>query len=144
VSQLSLCILSVFLSLVSFVTKNTEKSFLQNNPRLLLSLLSTDTPINISFPEPISFSDEISGQQAYFLFKQIFQTYTTFEFFPEIGTPPSLEKGRFIFKASWSFYNKNLNQVRFRIYFYVRAEPGPSSKAGDSWKIAEIKAERLY
>jgi hypothetical protein len=143
VSQLSLCILSVFLSLVSFVTKNTERSFLQNNPRLLLSLFSADAPINISLPEPISFSDEVSGQQAYFLFKQIFQTYTTFEFFPEVEAPPSIEKGRFIFKASWSFYNKNLSQVRFRIYFYVRAEP-ERAKAGDFWKIAEIKAERLY
>jgi len=144
VSQLSLCILSVFLSLVSSVTKNTEKSFLQNNPQLLLSLLSSERPINISLPEPISFSDEVSGQQAYFLFKKIFQAYTTFEFFPEISSPPSPEKGRFIFKASWSFYNKNLNQVRFRIYFYVRAEQRPSSKADDTWKIAEIKAERLY
>jgi hypothetical protein len=144
VSQLSLCILSVFLSLVSSVAKNTEKSFLQNNPRLLLALFSSETPINISLPEPISFSDEVSGQQAYFLFKQIFQTYTTFEFFPEMSAPPSLEKGRFIFKASWSFYNKNLNQVRFRVYFHVRAEPGLSSKTDDLWKIAEIKAERLY
>ena len=142
-SQLSLCILSVFLSLISFVTKNTEKSFLQNNPQLLLSLLSADTPINISLPEPISFSDEVSGEQAYFLFKQVFRTYTTFEFFPESGAPPRLEKDRFIFKASWSFYNKNLNQVRFRVYFYVRAEPRPS-KPGDFWKISEIKAERLY
>jgi hypothetical protein len=143
VSQLSLCILSLVLSLISSVTKNIEKSFLQNNPQLLYSLLTPDHPINISLPEPISFSDEVSGEQAYFLFKQIFRTYATFEFYPEIGAPPSLARGHYIFKASWSFTGRNRNQFRLRIYFYVRGDPSPSS-SGDFWKITEIKAERLY
>lgn len=141
-SQLSLCILSLFLSLISSVTKDIEKSFLQNNSQLLYSLCSAGHQINISLPEPISFSDEVSREQAYFLFKQIFRSYATSEFFPETGAPPSLARGIYIFKASWSFTGRNRNLSRLRIYFYIRSEPGPS-KPGGIWKITEIKAERL-
>jgi len=142
VSQLSLCILSLFLSLISSATKEIEKSFLQNNSQLLYSLLSSARPINISLPEPLSFSDEVSREQAYFLFKQIFRSYATSEFYPETGPPPSLARGVYIFKASWSFTGRNRNLSRLRVYFYMRSEPRPS-KPGDFWKITEIKAERL-
>lgn len=141
-SQLSLYLLSLFLSLSSAFTENIEKSFLQNDPHILFSLLPSEQPLNISLPQPISFSDQISSEQAFFLFKKIFQTYTTFEFFSEPGFLPSLEKGRYIFKARWSFLSKNRNQHVFMIFFYIRGRPG-ASKLSDFWKISEIKAEKL-
>ena len=142
-SHIGLFLLSFFISLNSSVPENIEKAFLQNNPRLLYSLFSSAQPVNISLPSPISFSDQISCEQAYFLFQKIFRTYTTFEFFPEPGALRSPEQGRYILKARWSFWNKNKNQYVFQIFFYVRSFPG-GAKLGDLWKITEIKAEGLW
>lgn len=141
--HIGLFLLSFFISLNSSVPENIEKAFLQNNPRLLYSLFSSAQPVNISLPPPISFSDQISCEQAYFLFQKIFRTYTTFEFFPEPGALGSPKEGRYILKARWSFLNKNKNQYVFQIFFYVRSFPG-TAKLGDLWKITEIKAEGLW
>jgi len=142
VSQLGLFFLSFFLLLSSPITENIEKSFLQNNPRFLFPLFSTAQPVNISLPEPISFSDQLSCEQAYFLFQKIFRTYTTFEFFPEPSVQQTPDKGRFIFKARWSFLNKNKTQTVFQIFFYIRSLP-QTDKLENPWKITEIKAEKL-
>lgn len=141
-SQLGIYLISLFLSLFSSVPKNIEKAFLQNNAALLHSLLPVKSAIHISLPEPISFSDQVSDEQAYFLFRRIFRTYTTFEFYPENQKTASLEKSHYIFKARWSFLTKNRNQHVFKLFFYVRFEPGLSEN-GDPWKIAEIKAEKI-
>jgi len=141
VFQVGLFLLTLVLSLSSSFTENIERSFLQNNPRLLFSLLAAE-PVQVSLPAPISFSDEISSEQAYFFFQKIFRTYTTFEFFPEQGVIRSFEGGSFIFKARWSFLNRNRNQYVFLIFFYVRARPGASGPK-PLWEISEIRAEQL-
>lgn len=155
-THLHVFLLTIALSLLSPTTKNIEKAFLQNNPRILYSLLSSESHINISLPEPISFSDQLSQQQAYFLFKQIFSAFTTFEFYSGSELPLFPEKQDFIFKARWSFKNnKNNNQYVFQIFFYLineRYQKGKSSpvrskekpeKFEHLWKIIEIKAEKL-
>ena len=152
----SILTISILSALLSTSTKNIEKSFLQNNPRMLYPLFSSSTHLNISFPAPITFSDQLSPQQAYFLFKKIFSTYTTFEFYSESNLPIIPEEDNFIFKARWSFMNKkNDNQYVFYIYFYLknetrektRASPLPSrvkkTNRDGIWKITEIRAEKL-
>jgi hypothetical protein len=142
VSQLGAVLFSLFLSFNSSVTASIEKAFLQNNPGLLYPLLSTTQPIAISLPAPISFSDQLSAERAFFLFQRTFRTYTTFEFFPDTNVLGLPEKGRAIFQARWSFLNKNKNQYVFQIFFFIRNQPS-ASRLGDVWRITEIKAERL-
>jgi hypothetical protein len=149
-------LLPVLFSLLSTTTQNIEKAFLQDNPKILYSLLSANSSVNISLPEPISFSDQLSNQQSYFLFKKIFSSYTTFEFFSESEIPPVSENENFIFKARWSFRdNKNNNQHVLNIFFFLvnekahqnRASPLLQNQAQDTdgsvWKIIEIKAEKI-
>jgi hypothetical protein len=125
-------------------TQNIEKAFLQNNSKLLFGLLSAQNPINISLPEPIYFSDQLSNQQAFFVFKNIFSSYSTFEFYSE-GKPPSSNKEDYIYQARWSFRDKkNNDQYLFYIFFYLIRETSRESnpsKAG--WKITEIKAKKI-
>jgi len=120
---------------------------------MLYSLFSSKNHINISLPEPISFSDQVSNQQAYFLFQNIFSSFSTFEFYSESDIPPYIENDRFIFQARWSFRNKkNNNQYVYHIFFYLmnkgfsktRASPNVSSEKNNhlenTWKITEIRA----
>ncbi len=120
-------------------TQNIEKAFLQNNPRILYSLFSSQSSINISLPEPISFSDQVSNEQAFFLFRKIFSSFTTLEFYPEEEFPLPAENQSFIFKARWSFKdNRNNNQLAINLFFYLTNE-----NLKNSWKIIEIKAEKI-
>jgi len=148
--------LPLLFSLLSTTTQDIEKAFLQNNPKIFYSHLSSSSSVNISLPEPISFSDQLSNQQAYFLFKKIFSSYTTFEFFSESEIPPASDKKSFIFKARWSFRdNKNDDQHVLHIFFFLvnekelrdRALLSPANqKKGEIkniWKIIEIKAEKI-
>lgn len=140
--------------LLSTTTQDIEKSFLQNNAHMLYPQFSSRSFINISLPEPISFSDQLSHQQAYFLFREIFRSYLTFEFYSE--SDPAPDGNHFIFKARWSFKNKkNNNQYVFRIFFYLtpeKASPRPSfspfplkvsKNSKKKWEITEIKAEKI-
>jgi len=139
VANLQVILLTALLSLLSPVTQEIEKAFLQNNPKILYSLFSLESSINISLPEPISFSDQVSSEQAYFLFRKIFSSFTTLEFYSEEEFPFSTENQSFIFKARWSFKdNKNNNQYPINIFFYLINE-----KLKNSWKIIEIKAEKI-
>jgi len=139
VANLQVILLTALLSLLSPVTQEIEKAFLQNNPKILYSLFSLESSINISLPEPISFSDQVSSEQAYFLFRKIFSSFTTLEFYSEEEFPFSTENQSFIFKARWSFKdNKNNNQYPINIFFYLINE-----KHKNSWKIIEIKAEKI-
>ena len=141
---------------LSITAKNIENSFLQNNSKKLYSLFSSTSHLNISFPEPISFSDQLSNQQAYFLFQQVFSTYSTFEFYSESNLPLYFEKESFIFKARWSFRNKKDNNLYvLHIFFYLMNEGFPKNRAptqspkkkskniSEIWKITEIKSERF-
>lgn len=124
--------------------QNIEKAFLQNNSRLLYELFSTQNPINISLPEPIYFSDQLSNQQAYFIFKNIFSSYPTFEFYSD-RQPQSSENVNHIFQARWSFRDKkNHDQYLFYIFFYLIEETSREKKSSKtSWKITEIKAKKI-
>ncbi len=149
-------LLPLLFSLLSTTTQNIEKAFLQNNPKILYSHLSSSSSVNISLPEPISFSDQLSNQQAYFLFKKIFSSYTTFEFFSESEIPSASDEINFIFKARWSFRdNKNDDQHVLHIFFFLvnekelrdqasRSSPNQKKEELKSiWKIIEIRAEKI-
>ena len=152
-ANLSIVLLTVVVSLLPATTQDIEKAFLQDNPKILYSLFSAQSSINISLPEPISFSDQLSNQQAYFLFQKIFSAFTTLEFYSEKEVPSEVENQDFIFKARWSFRdNKNNDQYVIRLFFYMIKEKNDVSKLGlrpknenlkDSWKIIEIKAEKI-
>jgi len=153
VANLNVLLLTVLVSLLPATTQDIEKAFLQNNPKILYSLFSAKSSINISLPEPISFSDQLSNQQAYFLFRKIFSAFTTFEFYSEKELPSDLENQYYIFKARWSFRdNKNNNQYVIHIFFYLIEEKSSASpfrkslkneNSKNAWKIIEIKAEKI-
>lgn len=145
---------TILSSFLSTTTKAIENSFLQNSPKILHTLFSQTSHVNISFPEPISFSDQLSNQQAYFLFQKIFSTYTTFEFYSESNIPSFIEKDSYIFKARWSFRNKKNNDLFvFHIFFYLKKAEFPKIRAlpnqaktdslKEIWKITEIRAEKF-
>lgn len=133
------------LSLISQTTRTIEKAFFQDDPQLLFSLLSAQGHINISLPEPISFSDQMSPEQAFFFFRQIYATYSTFEFYGDSDLPVLAKGGSFIFKARWSFKNKrNNNQYVLQAFFrLIREQPPPRGGPLIPWRITEIKAETL-
>ncbi len=113
---------------------------------MLYKLFSSQSSITISLPEPISFSDQLSHQQAYFLWKNIFSTYLTFEFYSEEEYPLSSEENNLILKTRWSFKNKKTNnQYVFHVFFYLTKSL--NQKKGElpktSWQIIEIKAEKI-
>lgn len=153
--MISLVSILIFLSsALPPTTEAIEMSFLQNNPRMLYEIFSSQSSITISLPEPISFSDQLSHQQAYFLFRKIFSSYLTFEFYSESELPSTVEETYYIFKARWSFKNKkNNNQYVFHIFIYLIKELDPlglkllSNRNHDhlhnDWKIIEIKAEKI-
>jgi len=153
VANLNIILLTVLFSLLPTTSQNIEKAFLQNNPKILYSLFSSKSAINISLPEPISFSDQLSNQQAYFLFRNIFSSFTTFEFYSKRELPSLPERQNFIFKARWSFRdNKNNNQYVIHIFFYLIKEKNYASlfrpnqkneKIKNTWKIVEIKAGKI-
>ncbi len=111
---------------------------------MLYSLLPPQSHINISLPEPISFSDQVSNQQAYFLFRKIFSSYITFEFYSE-NPPTSIEGMSAIIKARWSFRDKkNQNQYVFNIFFYLIKQPSSTEGRSDEvWKVTEIRAAKI-
>ncbi len=153
VANLSVVLLTIVVSLLPATTQDIEKAFLQNNPKILYSLFSAKSSVNISLPEPISFSDQLSNQQAYFLFRKILSAFTTLEFYSEKEVPSDLENQNFIFKARWSFQeNKNNDQYVIHIFFYLIKEENGASEfrlglknenIKNSWKIIEIKAEKI-
>jgi hypothetical protein len=97
--------------------------------------------VNISLPDPISFSDQLSDHQAYFLWKNIFSSYLTFEFYSEEEYHLLSENESLILKARWSFKNKKTNnQYVFHIFFYLTKT---GTFPNTSWKITEIKAEKI-
>jgi hypothetical protein len=141
VSHIIIVVLSFFSISLSTATQNIEKSFLQENPQILLSLFPEHSHINVSIPDPISFSDYISSQQAFFLLRKIFSSYATFEFYSDRQPYVKLKK-TFIVKASWSFRDRrNDTQYVYHIFFYLTFEKNKNGTFPPaSWKIKEIRA----
>jgi hypothetical protein len=140
--------LSILLSYPVPVTKPLEKAFLQNSPEILRELLTTGGDIPVSLPDPLSLADQLSPDQAYLVFKQIFSVFKTTEFFvdPRLSTLPERAGG--ILKARWSFWNqKTGNQYPIRVFFYLTPEPASRGPApggrGTVLRIVEIRAEKL-
>ena len=127
--------------LFTSTSQNIEQAFLQNSPKMLHSLFSKQSNINISLPQPISFSDQLSNQQAYFLFRRILSSYSTSGFFSD-QQPSSTSNNSFIIKARWSFKDRKNKLYVFLVFFYFINEP-TETKDGiiKQWKISEIRAE---
>lgn len=142
--NLAILLLSFLPILLPSTTQNIERAFLQNDARMLHTLFPPESHINISLPEPISFSDQVTNQQAYFLFQKIFSSYTTFEFYSE-NQPASIEGSNAIIKTRWSFRDKkNQNQYVFNIFFYlIKVSSKAEGQTDDVWKITEIKAATI-
>ncbi|MHB8095295.1 MAG: hypothetical protein ACYDH0_10170 [Candidatus Aminicenantales bacterium] len=139
---------SLLFSLFAPVTGRIERAFVRNDAGTLHAILSRTTALNISLPEPIGFSDQLSHEQAFFLMDRMFSRFKTFEFESE-GRLSSLpgRKGC-ILKSRWSFRDvKNNGQYVFLVFFYLIPESSasglPVRPERAAWKILEIKAERL-
>ncbi len=125
----------------SSAVRTIERAFLQNNAQILIPLLPEEGRINFSFPEPISFSDQLSKHQTYLYLEKIFTNYITLEFYTERDA--SLEsEDRYLFKARWSFQDKKNNQHPVNIFFQLVMFQGASQKER-VWKIMEIRAETI-
>ena len=144
----SIVLFSGLLAVLPPVTKDIQRAWLRNSASELLNIFSRTAALNVSLPEPVLFSDQVSHEQAYFLFERIFSTYKTFEFIPEAGLSMSPEGRSCILKARWSFRNtRNNSPYLFVVFFYLIPDPGPPGSRGTPstlpWRISEIKAERL-
>jgi hypothetical protein len=136
--------LLLILSLLSQTTRAIERSFFQDDPSVLYALLTQRGHVNLSLPEPISFSDQVSSEQAFFFFRRLYRTYSTFEFYADSYLPILAHERSFIFKARWSFRNKtNNDQYVFQVFFYLTAELRSPGDGLSIWRITEIRAEKL-
>lgn len=132
------------LSLISQTTRTIEKAFFQDDPHLLYSLFSSGKHIHISLPEPISFSDQMSPEQAYLFFRHVSATYSTFEFYGDSERPVLAKEESFIFKARWSFKNRKTgHQYVLLAFFRLTKEPPQRGSPPLPWRITEIKAETI-
>ncbi|MDD8025727.1 MAG: hypothetical protein PHI34_04380 [Acidobacteriota bacterium] len=140
-SSLGLGLLSFFLSVYSTVPRTIEQAFLENDAGRLASLFSNESPLLISLPEPLSFSDLVSREQAALVFERIFRSYPTFEFYPESGSAPAFDRGGFILKVRWSFSSRSTSdQKPLRVFLRLKPETRPGRKK-PLWAIVEIRAE---
>ena len=136
--------LLLILSLLSQTTRAIERSFFQDDPAVLYSLITHRDHVNISLPEPVFFSDQMSSEQAFFFFRRLYRAFSTFEFYPDTELPILAQDRSFIFKARWSFRNRTSNdQHVLQVFFYLTGEPGPPADGRFYWKITEIRAEKL-
>ena len=143
---LKLPVLSLLASLLVPGPVELEKAFLRTSSGLLRPVLA-ETAVLISLPDPLSFSDQVTGEQATLLFSEIFTRYRTLEFYPEspLVTVPGKPGG--IFKAHWSFRDVRTGAGHaFRLFFYLVRESGPAGPRLPGpvtvWKVSEIRAER--
>ena len=140
--QIVIAVLSALSLSLTVTTQNIERAFLQNNSKLLSSYFPEHSYINIALPEPVSFSDYVSDHQALFLFKKIFSSYSTFQFFPDRETI-FVPRRTVIFKARWSFRDrKTENQYVYFIYFYLTLNRDEKNRSpSHRWNIKEIRVE---
>lgn len=144
VTALNFLALSFALLLPPPVTRSVERAFLQNSPEVLRGALSPSGGIPVSLPDPVSFADQLSSDQVYLLFKQIFRVFKTMEFYvnPVIFSLPGKPGG--ILRARWSIRNERTGmQYPFRVFFFVLPEAVSGSKATVALRVVEIRAEKL-
>jgi len=144
----ALFVISLTFSWFSGTVGDIQGAFTANDPKILYRHFASDASISISLPEPFSFSDQLSSEQGFFLFKQFFSTHRTLEFDPESRLSSLRDNKGAILKTRWSFQNiRDGSRYAFRLFFYIvpepgRAGPGRRGASGrQSWKILEIKAE---
>jgi hypothetical protein len=143
VSSLGLCLISVFLSAYATVPRTIEQAFLENDSRRLAALFTSEAPLLISLPEPLSFSDLVSREQAALVFERIFRAYPTFEFYPEHGALPAFDRGGFILRVRWSFSSRQTgDQKPLQVFIRLRPETRPG-RSSPLWAIVEIRAEQV-
>jgi hypothetical protein len=143
VSSFGLGLLSFFLTIYSTVPRTIERAFLENDAGLLASLFSSESPLLISLPEPLSFSDLVNREQAVLVFQRIFRSYPTFEFYPESGAAPAFDRGGFILKVRWSFSSRTTgDQKPLQVFIRLKPESRPGRKK-PLWAIVEIRAEGI-
>lgn len=146
--------LSLTFAWFSGTVRDIQSAFIRNDANALYRHFASAASLNISLPAPFSFSDQLSSQQAFFLFKQFFSAQRTLEFDPDVRLSSLRGKKGAILKARWSFKNvRDGSRYAFRVFFYIvpeseksRGSPaGPPGFTGSpgkqSWKILEIKAE---
>ena len=147
VANLYVFFLSILSLTLNNAAQNIEKAFLQNDPAFLYVQLDVNTYINVSLPDPISFSDQLSNEQALYLFRKIFDSYSTFEFYSD-REPTSVGRKSTIFKARWSFQDQKDSKHVLFIFFYMMLNPENGTLSGhkdhpNPWKITEIRAVKL-
>jgi len=136
--------LVLILSLLSQTTRAIERSFFEDRPALLYSLITESGHLNLSLPDPISFSDQVSPEQAFFIFRRLHRSYATFEFYADSEAPILASHDGFIFKARWSFRDKaSGDQFVFQAFFHLAAVRRPPGPGGFVWRITDVRAERL-
>jgi hypothetical protein len=143
---LNILALSVLLALPSQTSVAIERAFLENSADTLRSVLTTSGDIPLSLPDPLSFGDQVSPDQAYFLFKQIFAVFKTSEFFTDTRLSALPGRAGGILNARWSFRNQRTgNSYPFRVFFYLVPEtPAASGVPGTGrLRVVEIRAEKL-
>lgn len=143
---LILPVLSLLVSLLAPVPVEVEKAFLRASSDLLRPVLA-ESAVLVSLPDPLSFSDQVSGEQTILLFAQIFAQFRTLEFYREGALVTMRGKSGGIFKAQWSFRDARTGAgYAFRLFFYLVRESGPAvprpGGPATVWKISEIRAER--
>jgi len=122
-------------------TGEIEKAFLQGDPKPLRALMARDGHILMSFPDPISFSDQLSSQQALLMLRKIFADHATFGFYSEGPFIPP-DGNCLILKTRWSFRDRrNRNPHVFQVFFHLRRNSRAEGRP--EWRLTEIKAERL-
>ncbi len=141
--QLGFGLIAAFLSFYSTIPRMVERAFLENNPAVLASLFSRDTPLLISLPEPMAFSDMVTDEQAYWVFERFFRFFRTTEFFTVSDHPPVFANGCFIIKSRWALIDPSTSAPWvLQVFIYIR--PGASAhRKKPLWAITEIKAEKI-
>jgi len=141
VAILNAFVLTFFLALPVPATPPIEKAFLQNSADALAELLTSRGDIPVSLPDPLSLADVLSPDQAYLVFRRVFATFKTTEFFvtPGLATLPGRPGG--ILRARWSFRSERTGRTTpVRVFFYLSPEP---PGGGRILKVVEIRGERL-
>lgn len=140
--------LSFLLILPSPPARPIESAFLQNSPEILGDLLATGGTIPVFLPDPLSFADQVSPDQARLLFERIFADFRTTEFTTDRRLSRFRGSPGAVLRARWSFRNRRTgNHYPFRIFFLLAPEEAatspPARRPGVRLRIVEIRAEKL-
>lgn len=141
--RLNLWFFPLSLCLLALTIKDIERAFLQNRADLLSNLCWQEAAIQVSLPDPISFSDILTAAQTRVFFARLFASYPTFEFLVESPLPAHPLGQTWIIRSRWSFLaKKNLSQHVLRVYFLLKMTT-QEGKRDVGWKIIEIRAEKI-